>query len=554
MGALRFLRCLLGGCSGLPRSGGRAALFLAFLIGLPGRAQAPTPAQQAWIRAHPVIRVTYDPSSPPLEFLDEHGQPAGLAPDTLRAVAARMGLKLAHVQARSWEEALDLVRRREADMVTNATPLPERSSYLAFSRPWIDLPDVILTRQDGPSIDRAEAMAGRKIAVVKGYSSRTFLMAQVPSAQFLDVPDQESALKELSFGSVEAAVCDLASASWIMARQGITNLRLTGIVGSPQGLTLACRSDWPELRDILDAGLAALSPGERKALRQKWIDTQATRWRPTPRFWAGLAIGAALVLSAVILAWNRSLRAQVAQRTRELDWELKERTRVQQEKDRFVAMVTHELRTPLTSLQGALELCGDALEEADRRRFLRIARENCERLIRITNDVLDHEKLQSRRMDLDMGRVDPGQVLHRAVEINRTFAAPMGVALVLDVEPGLPAVRGDADRLIQVATNLISNAAKWSPRGSQVTVGARLVPGGVRMEVVDRGPGIRKEFQDRVFLPYEQPQALPNPHVKGTGLGLTICCILLEHHGAKLELESEEGKGSTFYFTLPLAE
>lgn len=533
-----------------------AGLFGMVLLGpLFLEAQSLTPTQKAWIAAHPVIRVAYDPSYPPVEFEDAKGQPVGLAPDHLSWVAKHMGLTLVRVPAKNWDDALELVRARKADVVTNATPLPERMSYLAFSRAWIELPDSILTRNDRPWIGDINALAGRRVAVIKGYSSREYLATHQPTAVLIEVPDNESALKELSFGNVDAAVADLASASWLIDQRGITNLRVSGAIGSPTAITLACRSDWPELRDILDAGLAAMPDDTRRALQGKWISLAPGRWRPSPRFWAILTISSALGLVGLVLAWNRSLRDQVASRTRELERELAERIRIQQEKDQFVAMVTHELRTPLTSLQGALDLLGTMEEGSQRQRFLKMSQENCVRLIRITNDILDHEKLISRHMALKMERVDMHLILHQAVEMNRTYAEPLGVELVLELPSSpLPAVLGDPDRLIQVATNLISNAAKWSRRGSRVEVRGKLVNEGIKVEVVDHGAGIPKEFQDRIFRPYEQSHTLPDPQVKGTGLGLAICQILLEYHKARLDFQSEEGQGTTFFFTLPLAE
>jgi signal transduction histidine kinase len=418
----------------------------------------------------------------------------------------------------------------------------------------MELPDAVITRNDRPWLGDHNALAGRRVAVVKGYSSRAFLLTHQPTAVFLDVPDIESALKEVSFGTVDAAVADLASASWLIDQRGITNLRVSGEIGSPTAVTLVCRSDWPELRDILDAGLGAMPDDTRRALRQKWIALAPRGWRPSPRFWVSLTLGSALALVGLVLAWNRSLRGQVTSRTQELERELAERTRIQEEKDQFVAMVTHELRTPLTSLQGALDLLTTTEEEPQRQRFLKMAQDNCLRLIRITNDILDHEKLISRRMNLKLERVDPRLVLHQAVEINRTFAEPLGVELILDLPPiPLPPVLGDPDRLIQVATNLISNAAKWSRRDTCVEVRATLVEQGIRVEVVDHGLGIPKDFQDRLFQPYEQSHTLPDAKIKGTGLGLAICQILLQQHDARLEFHSEEGQGTTFFFTLPLA-
>lgn len=531
-------------------------VLLALWTGTPSsRAQEvppPTPEQRAWISAHPVLRVAYDPAYPPVEFDDAGGLPVGLAPDHLNWVARHLGLRLVRVPARSWEEALDLVRRREADVVTNATPLPERRAYLAFTRAWIELPDAILVRRDGPWIRSLDQLAGRRVAVVKGYSSRDFLAAHQPAARLMDVPDLESALKEVSFGTVEAAVADLASASWLIDKRGISNLRVAGEIGAPTAVTLACRSDWPELRDLLDGALAAMPDVERKALRRKWIALSAASWRPGPWFWVGLATATGLAFACVVLGWNRALKREVLNRTRALEHELREGERARKEKDQFVAMVTHELRTPLTSLKGALDLLDHPEDARQQQYLLGISKDNCERLIRITHDILDHENLVTRRMGLRMEALDVALVLRQAQELSRGLAQSMGVEVQLQVPDGaLPPVLGDHERLIQVAGNLISNAVKWSPRGESVEVHARATDGGVRVAVEDHGPGIPTEFRECIFLPYEQSHASSDPRAKGHGLGLAISKIILERHGASLAFHTEEGVGTTFHFTLP---
>ena len=235
--------------------------------------------------------------------------------------------------------------------------------------------------------------------------------------------------------------------------------------------------------------------------------------------------------------------------------DISERRRIEQLKDEFVSTVSHELRTPLTSIAGSLGLlAGGAAGPLPERaaRLIQIAQANSQRLIRLINDILDIEKIESGKLRLEMAPLDLREVAARAVESVRGYADQLGVTLTLADGDAAP-VRGDADRLIQVVTNLLSNASKFSPRGGEVQVTVNPETRLARLSVIDRGPGIPDSFRSRIFSKFAQADGSDTRAKGGTGLGLAIAREIAERHGGRLWFESAEGEGATFYLDLPLA-
>jgi len=234
--------------------------------------------------------------------------------------------------------------------------------------------------------------------------------------------------------------------------------------------------------------------------------------------------------------------------------DITEHKEVERLKSEFVSIVSHELRTPLTSIRGSLGLLeGGVLGElpppvVD---MVRIAHTNTERLIRLINDILDLEKMEAGKVELRLQPLEVAEVVEATLGGLRGMADTAKVALRAEVG-GSGLVRADWDRLIQVLTNLVSNAIKFSPPGGAVTVRAlREAQGQVRFEVVDQGPGIPLEKRSRLFGRFQQLDSSDTRSKGGTGLGLAISQALVEQHGGHIEVRGEPGEGATFTFSLP---
>lgn len=230
------------------------------------------------------------------------------------------------------------------------------------------------------------------------------------------------------------------------------------------------------------------------------------------------------------------------------------RRRVEQMKTEFVATVSHELRTPLTSIAGSLGLLAGGAAGAlpDRAgRLISIAHSNAQRLVRLINDILDIEKIESGKATFDMQPLDLVPLVLQTIDANRGFGDNYGVVIDADL-PEIPAmVRGDNDRLIQVVTNLVSNAVKFSPKGGTVTVSVRAHDRGWRIGVRDRGPGIPPEFQPRLFSKFAQADSSDTRQKGGTGLGLAIAREIVLRHGGAIGFQTSVGEGTEFQVDLP---
>jgi PAS domain S-box-containing protein len=234
--------------------------------------------------------------------------------------------------------------------------------------------------------------------------------------------------------------------------------------------------------------------------------------------------------------------------------DISERRAAEQLKNEFVSVVSHELRTPLTAIRGSLGLiaAGKTGPLADKTKsMVDIAVTSTDRLVRLINDILDIEKIESGKMAFNLRPVALVPVVEQALESTRAYGERLGVTFSLDVQSGDVRIKGDVDRLTQVMANLLSNAAKFSPPKSDVKVSVSRINGKVRVAVRDRGPGIPEEFQGRIFQKFSQADTSDTRQKGGTGLGLSISKAIVEKHGGTIYFETEKGAGTTFFFDLP---
>ena len=226
---------------------------------------------------------------------------------------------------------------------------------------------------------------------------------------------------------------------------------------------------------------------------------------------------------------------------------------------RLASYMTHELRAPLTSIRSALGLLEEQLDgrlQADERQVLSLALKNSDRLAGLINDILDFSKLQSGRMSMQLAACDPQALIDEALGSLQSCSITRGVRLSRAASiTGLPRVRGDARRIVQVLTNLISNAIKFTPAGGRIEVSARLGrsehTGTIVFAVKDTGCGIPAQDLEKVFHAFEQ-SAEGKKICNGTGLGLTLAKSMVELQGGRIWAESWKGLGSTFHFTVPI--
>ncbi|MBS1989749.1 MAG: PAS domain S-box protein [Cyanobacteria bacterium SZAS LIN-3] len=233
--------------------------------------------------------------------------------------------------------------------------------------------------------------------------------------------------------------------------------------------------------------------------------------------------------------------------------DMTERNEIERMRQEFLSMVSHDLRSPLTSVQGCLELlatgiCGTLNEKGQKK--LAAADRNIGHLIQMITDLLDVERAKSGRLLIFPGEVELHILIEQSLDAVRMQAEDVGISLISQVPEML--IVADGERLSQVLINLLSNAIKFSPPGSTVTISSRTLAEWLEVRVTDQGRGINRAYHNKIFDRFQQVSASDAGYKGGTGLGLAICKVIIDQHGGTIGVDSEEGRGSSFWFRIPM--
>ena len=356
------------------------------------RAQADTgltPEEQAWVAQHPVVLYAPDRDFPPFSFVDTQGRPRGLATELLELLHRHTGLKFQGVAAGNRAYNLERLQRHEIDLVTALRPTSEREQFMSFTSPYVSSPAVLLRRRSDDRSGDMTAMAGQRLAVERNSAVGGNARETAVGAVIVEVDSVAAGLRAVVFNEADAAVFNLATASFVIERDRLAGLRVAAELPYYSTLAMGYRKDWPMLGRVLEKGLARISDAERAGLMARWIPLSDIAWwqRPEVQRVLGVASLATGLLMGGLLLWNRALRRAVAQHTEALQNELAERRRLEQ---RLRQLAEHD---PLTGLMNRA-----ALTEALRRALALAARQKWSVAVvfidldafKVVNDTLGH--------------------------------------------------------------------------------------------------------------------------------------------------------------------
>ncbi len=250
---------------------------------------------------------------------------------------------------------------------------------------------------------------------------------------------------------------------------------------------------------------------------------------------------------------NAQLEARVAERTMALGDANERLTMLNAQKDAFLGMAAHDLRTPITVVQGFADLLVHARSNPeDQREFVGIIRETLDQMLNLLDDILDITAIESGKLTLRLQPTNLPSFVNRIAKLNRYIGMQKQIDLKVEIEPELPPLTLDPQRIEQVLNNLIGNAFKFSHNGTAVTIRVKSLEDVIEFSVLDEGQGIRADEIDKVFGEFQRVSTRPTGDEHSTGLGLSICKRIVGLHGGEIGVESTFGVGSRFYFTLPL--
>lgn len=515
-----------------------------------------TAEEKAWIAAHPTIRVGFDGAWPPFSATEKDGSCVGIDADLLKLIGERLGVAFTFVTADSWPAIYTAAQGGEVDMLAGTAQTVERAEQFSFTEPYFSFPVVIVTRNDEPILWSMIDLAGRRVVGVRGYVATTEITRQYPTIQVTVAESVREAMAMVSHGKADAFITNLPNASFVAKTEGLTNLKISGVVPDRFDLRYAVRRDWPELAALLNRAIAALDEADRQAIVHPWIRVdyaKVIRWDVVWK--TSLAVLGILGLVIGAIGYhNRRLKRELVERIR-LQNEIKEAhdqlLQLNEEKTELLQMAAHDLRGPLTSMQLVVDssLRLGAIPSA---RALEMVEKQIRQMTSLLNDLLDAEALEHGRRDFKIEPVDPAATLRAALVAAEPAANHKSIRLdLMGIDEGVAHVGADATALRQIIDNLISNALKFSPRESTVKIALVQRNQQVRLEVHDQGPGVAAEETERIFGKYARGSARPTGGEKSTGLGLAIVRQLATGMNGRVWCESRPG-GGLFVLVLPV--
>lgn len=291
--------------------------------------------ERRWLAENPVLQVLLDQNKPPFSFKNNRGKWEGLAVDYIRLLEERLGLNIQFVSENAWTDGLSEAYRHQVDAVAMLQKTSERERYLSFTHPIVRVPSVILVRNSDKSIRSISNLRGRRVGFIPGYASYEFFRKKYPGIRFVNVETISEGLKQVSSGTLDAMILNLASASYEIERMKITNLQVVAEAGFEYDFSIAVRNDQPQLAAIFNKAVDSITPEDREAVESNWLSIRDAYWRPDKELFIGLVL--VMVTLILIIYWNRRLTLEIADREK-----AEEGLRIRAEMDRLLSDISRQ--------------------------------------------------------------------------------------------------------------------------------------------------------------------------------------------------------------------
>ena len=517
--------------------------------------------EREWLSMHPVVRVSWDKGWPPIEFADKNGNPQGISFDYLSSLSSMLGIEFEPCPAMSWQEAYSLLLNKETDMSTCLSVTEERLNHFDYTDTYLSSPVVLFGKGNMAYIRTLNELQSFRVAVVKDYATDQWISRDHPEISLVRSDSVEEALALLQEGNVDVFIGNVIIGNYYLSRLRNNDIKIIGETPYTYHLRMAVRKDWPVLAGILRKAMLAMPEEDRTAFYRNWVWLKYEHGFNYPLFWKIMITATVIILT--ILIWNHRLRKEILSRKQaeaslsqsrtELSESYSQLKKMEELKENLMHMVMHDMRSPLQTVSGTLQflltdpkLSRYAQEEED---FLLMAMGASRQLNEMIQAMLDITRMESDQMTLQKNSLN-------LIDITKT--AIQSLKIQLDQKDCTTSLQGvptliDADENImrRVLVNLVQNAIKATPEKGTIAIRIMETPSQAITEIQDWGCGIPAEMQPRIFDKFCRIENHCNAAFSSVGLGLTFCKMAVEAHNGKIEVESAEGKGTTFRIMLP---
>ena len=517
--------------------------------------------EKQWLHQHNQIRIAYDKKFPPFEWQNKQGDYVGMSIDYIRLIEKKLNINFEVVEQKNWSETLQRFKAGDIDVLPAVAQNEKRQQWMLFTDSHISAAGVIISSNEYSSVKQ---LFGKKVAVVVDYFWDDVISEHDDELDIVRVESTEQGIELTAIGAIDAMLTDLASVSYIIQKEGISNLHVVPIpVSQKQSLDMriAIRKDWPQLQSILQKTLKSISQKDKDAINNKWLKLQKISFWQSSQFWTMAIIFGSIIFSIilVILLWNYSLKLQVARRTDQLHKAQSQLIHAEKMESigRLSAGVAHEVKNPLAILQMSIDYLKGEDNDDTIKTILTDMEDAVSRADGIIKGLLDF----SREKELQLAAGDINEVIGHSLKLVEHELKQNNVTLTTELESGLPVLEMDRNRLQQVFINLFINSvqamkdSKNNDRQLQVvseltdemetwnldSKDLDIEPGHkmIKISLRDTGCGISDKDQKNIFEPFFTTK----PVGEGTGLGLSVSKTIINlHHGTIVMRNRQDNK------------
>ncbi len=522
-----------------------------------------TDAERQMLAALPPLRVGFVKTDRPFAFVNEAGEPAGLAIELLRDLRNRLGVRLDSVKGANVGELLDDLAQDKVDVVLGVTETAPRRQVAVFVGPYLSYPMALIAKPGSNYLGLVD-LVGHTLAMPRGYFAVDRIRARFPGIRIVDCGPSNACLDMVARGEADATMNNLPAAGMRLSqRTDGAALQIVGLVNDVfDQHSIALRPVFANVAPVLKRALDEAVANDLPVLQRKWLLPQVTTGVDPKLVQRGLMAGAVLI-TGLLLAWLWHSRVMA----REIGARRAAQGRAEQasqERQRYLAFLAHEVRNSLNAVIGGLSLLRQRETGADQANasasasalaagrvsapaLMSMVDGSARSTLTLLNDLLDYHRVDAGRLTLDMRPARLAEVARAVVAEMQPAALEKGLTLGMEATGDLQAWHQlDTVRVSQVLRNLIANAIKFTHKGKvhvRLHIGSRL-----SMAVQDSGIGIDPELAQRIFEPFEQAAG---QGAQGTGLGLALSRELVRAMAGDISLQSQPGAGALFIAEWP---
>jgi len=518
--------------------------------------------EKDWLKLHNHFSIGIDHNWSPFEFVDNNNDYSGVSSEYTAILQEKLGVEFKPDYNRTWIESFKALKNHQIDVIPAIVKTEQRAKSMSFTKPYISLASVILTRKDTFYVQGIEDLSGKKVGVIGDYVFESILKENHPDIKIVAVASVKKGMELVESGDIDAFIDALATINHELNKGNHKDIIVAAFTPYPLELSMAVSSDLAPLTPILDKALSSITTKQKSRIANNWlaIEVNLESNFQTFLYW-GLPIGSVLLMIILfVLKTNRRMQFEILERkkTEQLLESAKEKAEAaNQTKDNFLANMSHEIRTPMNAVVGMSHLLEKSGLTDQQKGYQETLNSSAESLLVLIDDILDLSKVEAGKLELEVLPFSLTEVVKNVENQVRLIIDESKIKLVTKLSSQIPRLLyGDSNRLRQVILNLVNNAAKFTQQG-KIEISAKInSKKGKKIEiefcVSDTGIGIDIDQQKNLFQNYSQADSSTTRQYGGTGLGLAISKNLCELMGGKIWLTSQAGVGSQFNFKVTL--